>query len=351
MTGRFIQRLLYLAAAMLGVWLAARYVLPSAVPFVLGALLALGAEPGVRLLERRCHWPRLAAAGLCVSLTILLVMGLVSVIGALTVRELSRVAKMAPEMGRTVENGLAVLQDWLLTAADGAPERLRPVLIQTVLGTFQDSSRLVDQATARIPGLIGELVGTVSQGALTVGTGVLAGFLISARLDKLSTWLSAHLPPRWRNGVLPGLRRVKKTFGRWLLAQLKLMAVTWGIVGLGFGLMGVPNGLMWAALVALVDAVPVLGTGTVLVPWAIVRFLQADRLGGFSLLIIFGVSWLARSILEPRIVGKSLGIDPLVSLGAFYAGFRLWGVPGMICGPVLTALGKGLWESSRQENS
>lgn len=351
MTRGSMGRVLRWAAVGLAVWLGARYLLPGAVPFLLGAGLAALAEPGVRVLQKRFHWPRLPAAGLSVSLTLLLFMALLSLLGALAVRQLSRVAKLAPEMGRTVESGLTVLQDWLLTAADGAPERLRPVLIQTVLDSFQDGSKLVEQATDRIPAIVTELVGFLSQGALTLGTGVLAGFLISARLDKGKRWLHAHLPSRWEESILPGIRRVRKTFGKWLLAQAKLIAVTWAIVAVGFGLMGVSHGLLWAFLVALVDAVPVLGTGTVLVPWAVVRFLQADRAGGIGLLAIFGASWLARSVLEPRIVGRSLGIDPLVSLGAFYMGFKLWGVGGMICGPVLVALGKGLWESSRPENS
>lgn len=351
MTASSMGRILKWVAAGLAVWLGARYVLPCTVPFLLGAGLAALAEPGVRLLEKRFRWSRLPAAGLSVSVTLLLFMALLSLLGALAVRQLGQVAKLAPEMGRTVENGLTVLQDWLLTAADGAPERLRPVLIQTVLDSFQDSSKLVEQATERIPGVLTDLVSFLSQGALTLGTGVLAGFLISARLDKGKRWFYAHIPSRFKESILPGIHRVRKTFGKWLLAQAKLIAVTWAIVAAGFGLMGVSHGLLWAALVALVDAVPVLGTGTVLVPWAVVRFLQADRVGGLGLLAIFGVSWLARSILEPRIVGKSLGIDPLVSLGAFYMGFKLWGVGGMICGPVLVALGKGLWESSRPENS
>ena len=116
---------------------------------------------------------------------------------------------------------------------------------------------------------------------------------------------------------------------------------------LGFLLIGIPRALLWAALVALVDAVPVLGTGTVLVPWALVRFLQGDVLQGAGLLATFSVAWLVRSVLEPRIVGRSLGLDPLISLVAFYVGFKLWGIPGMILAPMAAALIKSLLDNSQ----
>lgn len=95
------------------------------------------------------------------------------------------------------------------------------------------------------------------------------------------------------------------------------------------------------------DAVPVLGTGTVLVPWSLIRFLQGDAVQGAGLLVIFALAWLLRSVLEPRIVGRSLGLDPLISLAAFYVGFQVWGIPGMILAPMAAALIKSLIDNSQ----
>ena len=331
----------------LGVVLALRYLLPVAVPFLLGGALALLAEPGVRLLHKRLHLPRTAATGLCVSLTLLLTVTVLSLLGAAAFRELGEVAKMAPAIRRTVGQGLDVLEDWLVGIADRAPDELRPVLIQTVLNTFQNGSALIEQATGKLPGAVAGVIGWLSRGALTVGTGILAGFMISARLPKLKT----ALPEQWRENLLPSLKRLKNTFGKWLQAQLKLMGITWGVVTVGFLLLRIPYAPLWAAAVALVDAVPVLGTGTVLVPWSVVSFLQADTVRGLGLLVIFAAAWLARSVLEPRWVGKSLGLDPLISLAAFYVGFKLWGVPGMILAPVAVALAKGIWDAKQFTNN
>jgi len=94
--------------------------------------------------------------------------------------------------------------------------------------------------------------------------------------------------------------------------------------------------LLWAFLIALVDAIPMLGTGTVLVPWSLLCFLQGNPVRGVGLLGLYVTAMLVRSALEPRVVGRQLGINPLLTLAALYAGFRLWGVTGMILAPIIT---------------
>lgn len=347
MSAQSVKSIVKIAAVVLALWLGVRFLLPVAVPFLLGGILALAAEPGVRLFQKKLKWRRVPAVILCVSLTLLLMLTLVSVLSAAAVRELGSVAKLAPAVGQTVGQGMAVMEDYLLTMADRAPDNIRPMLLRTVTDTFQDGSALVKQVTDRIPGVAASLISRLSQGVLAVGTGILAGFMISIRLPKIKAWIREKMPQSWREKVLPAGKRAKKTFGRWLFAQLKLMLVTWTVVALGFLLIRIPGAPLWAALVALVDAVPVLGTGTVLVPWALVRFLQGDVLQGAGLLLTFSVSWLLRSVLEPRVVGRSLGLDPLISLIAFYVGFKLWGIPGMILAPMAAALIKSLLDNSQ----
>lgn len=336
-----VKKALLLAGILLGIWVALRFLLPILLPFVLGSLLALAAEPVVRLGVRRLKLPRPAAAAAGVSLTLVLTAAAVSLVGAFLVREAAYAAQIVPDVGQTVLSGMTVLEDWLLQLTQRTPETVRPALERAVLDTFDGGSAVISQVTERIPGVLANTVGAVSRGAVTVGTGILAGFMISARLPRLQQAIQSRLPQQWYSRVLPALRRAKHTIGGWLKAQLKLMLITWGIVSVGLLLLKVPNGILWAALIALVDAVPVLGTGTVLIPWALIELLQGRYLQSAALAVILGAAWVSRSVLEPRLVGHHIGLDPLVTLGAFYVGFRLWGIPGMILAPLLTAAVKG----------
>ncbi len=352
MAAQSLKKIGIILAALLALWLSGRYLMPVALPFVIGAVVALAAEPGVALLSDRMKWRRFPAALLCVTLTLVLLATLIWLVGAAAVRELTQMARYMPRVEETVEQGMVVLEDFLITAADRAPDSLRPMLIQTVMNTFADSTALLEQAANKLPSMAAGVIGKVSKGALTVGTGILSGYMISVRLPKIRAWIHRLLPPSWAEKTLPALQRVKTTFFGWLKAQFKLMSVTWLVIAIGLTVLKIPYGFLWAVLVALVDAVPILGTGTVLIPWAIVSFLQGNGQLGGGLMAVYGIASLVRSIMEPRLVGKSLGLDPLLSLIAVYIGFRLWGFVGIVLAPVSAALiksmlGSGLFNSSQ----
>ena len=195
----------------------------------------------------------------------------------------------------------------------------------------------MEQVTQRLPGALTGVLSWLPKGTLTLFTGLLSAFMISARLPRLRKKVQSWLPSSWEEKYLPALRQLRHGLWGWLKAQLKLMLITWGIVGLGLMLLRVDYGFLWSGLIALVDAVPILGTGTVMVPWALISFLQGKFVFGIGLLGIYAVALTVRTAVEPRLVGRHLGLDPLVTLVAFYAGFTLWGFVGMLLAPVLAA--------------
>ena len=141
--------------------------------------------------------------------------------------------------------------------------------------------------------------------------------------------------PAWRQG----LRRISWSY---LKAYLLLLLLTFSALFLGFSILRVEYAFLLALLTALVDLLPVLGVGTVLVPWALILLLQRQFYTGFGLLILFFVLLLLRQIAEPRLIGKSLGIHPLLALFAGYAGWWLLGFWGLLLGPFVAVLGKTL---------
>lgn len=335
-----IQKLLIIPGILLALWLGVQYLLPFFLPFLLGGLVAVAAEPLVKPVSRRL--PRALAAGLGVSVTLMLLLGLFSLLGAVAVKELGRLANAMPDLEDTSRQGLLVLQDWLVGLAEQTPEGIRPLLTRTVLHTFDGGTALVEQATSRIPQALGAVLGWVPDGALGLGTGILSAFLISARLPRLRQALTDRLPVAVREKVLPLLRKIRQAALGWLRAQGKLMLITWGVITLGLLLLGVPYGPVWALLIAVVDAVPMLGTGIVLLPWALICLLQGQHLRALGLFLLFAVAMLLRTLLEPRLVGKHLGLDSLVTLLALYAGYRLWGFWGLLAAPMVAAVGKSL---------
>lgn len=337
MRQEILRRAALLLGSFLGVWLFARYLLPVCLPFALGLLLALTAEPAVRVCTGKFRLPRWAAAGLGVTVTLLLLLLLVGALGAVAVKELGVLAGKLPQLQAAAQTTTAQLRDLLEQAAHRAPPEVRPLVDRSVSRLFSAGSEFVEQATVRFPGTLSSILSKVPNGALTVGTAILSAFMLSARLPKLKTETSLHLPDRWRTRLLPALNQSKSALLGWLKAQLKLSAITYAIVTLGLLLLQIPLAPLWAAGVALVDAVPLLGTGAVLLPWALVCLIQREHLRSIGLLCIYGAAFLSRTILEPRLVGRHLGLDPLVTLIFLYIGYRFWGLPGMLLAPMLVA--------------
>lgn len=317
------------------VWLGLRYLLPIGMPFLLGVILAAVAEPAVRFLEKRLHLPRLAASGIGVGVTLVLLSCLLVLLTALLVREVGILANTLPDLEETAVRGLSSLESFLITLANRTPDGIRPLLYETISGLFSDSTALVDQLVRRIPGIATAILGHVPGSFLTVGTGILSGFMISVRFTQIKAWLHARLTATHLHQYLPALQRMRKAMGGWLMAQLKLSSLSFLIVLAGLLLLRIPYAPVWALFTAVVDAVPILGTGTILLPWCLISFLQGAHVQAIGLLGTYVVAMLSRTAMEPRLVGKHLGLDPLMTLIALYAGYQIWGIGGMLLAPVL----------------
>ena len=312
-----------------------RFLLPPALPFLAGLGLALAAEPLTALLCRRLNWKRGAGAFVGVTVTVLLLMGLAVLAVSLLLRQLSRLAAIAPDLEDTARQGLQTAQDWLLSLAQNAPEGMRTLLTRSVLGLFDSGGTLYTQALAQLPRIATGFLSTLTGSAFGIGTGLLAAYLFSARLPRLKDWFLRRIPERWRSRYLPTLQALRSAMGGWFRAQLMLMGVTFVILWAGFALLGIRHATVWAAITALIDAVPMLGTGLVLIPWSLVLFLRRQTVRALGMLALTGIAILSRSLLEPRLLGKQLGLDPLVTLAAMYAGFQFLGLAGLIGAPLV----------------
>jgi len=319
-----------------GAWLGLRYLLPIVLPFVLGTVFALLAEPGVRFLEKKLGLSRTAAAVVGVGGSFVMLFTLVWLVGAVAYRELTVLAAGLPAVLEQVSGTTQRLRQWALGMVDRAPESMATGLERWVTELFAGGSVLLEQAATGVLGVAGAVMGGIPGGALLVGTAVLSSFMISAQLPGLKAALRKRISREKLKKWLDMVLRFKATAGGWLKAQCKLSAITFLIVLCGFLLLRVSNPVFWALVTALVDAVPMLGTGIVLIPWAVISLVIGERVLALGLLGVYVTAMLTRSALEPKLVGRQLGMNPLLTLMALYAGYRLWGVTGMILAPILT---------------
>ena len=340
--GHISKRILTIAGAAALLWFFISYLLEPTLPFLLGLALALLAEPAVGFLQQQLRLPRFAAVGIGLTGSLVLGLSLLILLCSFLIKELGILAGILPDLEQSARAGLQTLEDWLLGLAAGTPEGVRPLLTRTVLSLSGSGSSLMNQALGQLPRLATAVLGQVSSGLVGIGTGLLAAFLISARLPQLRQWFRQKLPDRWKNRYLPALKKVRHASFCWLKAQIKLSAVTFCIVTAGLMLLRVAYAPIWAFGIALVDAVPLLGTGIILLPWSLISLVQGNNLLAIGLLATYGAASICRTLWEPRLLGKQLGLDPLVTLMALYFGYQAWGILGMIFSPLLAVTAIGL---------
>ena len=318
-------------------FLAVRFLVPVLLPFAVGWLAARAVQRPARRVARLMRLPQKGIA-------VVLMLGALTVL-ALLVGYGSRrlflelkhfLERLLEENGGfygAVENGLLFLRGQLQRLNGGREpgemgQRMEEMLIRV-------AGDLLSSLSAGLSGLAGKLLASLPEvlliGVITVVSGVyfcLEGEEIGGRLGAmLPQGLQARLP-QWK-------KRMGDLLRHYLKAYLLLLLMTLGALLLGFAILGVPYPLLMATLTALVDLLPVLGVGAVLVPWAILLFLQKEVATGAGLLILYGVMLILRQIAEPRLLGKSLGVHPLLALFAGFAGLHLFGIAGMILGPMV----------------
>ncbi len=316
-----------------GVLLAMRYVFPIVLPFLLGLFIAMISAPGVRFLQERIHLPRALACFLAVTLELVLLFGLMWLLFALGYRELTAIAKGIPDMVQQLTDHVAFVRSWMLDWVHQLPPGLSAALDHTVTEFFTGGSILLEKGASGALSLIGVLLGGIPGGAILVGTAVISGYMIAVQLPVMQKrLLSSNF---WKKQLSPVVLRLKETVGCWLKAQVKLSGITLGIVAVGLLILRTKYSILWAFVIALVDAVPMLGTGTILIPWALICLIQGETVRAIGLVGVYVTAMLMRSAMEPKLVGKQLGLNPLLTLVALYAGYRLWGVMGMILAPIL----------------
>jgi len=331
------------------VWLSIRFFLPLFFPFVLGTVLALSAEPMVSFLHKKLRVPRAVSSGIGVSMAFGLLSMLLLSLCAFLIRELGSLANVLPDLGQTAKNSFSLIRSWLLQLSSHSPESLQPLLQQNVNDFFSDGTALLDKGIGYLLGLAGSLLSHIPDSALGLGTAVISAFLISAKLPRIRRWIRRQLPKEWLSSLADAGRRSRRVLGAWFTAQCKLTAVSFVILFLGLVVLSIPYALLWALIICLVDAFPVLGTGTILLPWSLACLLQQDVPRAIGLASTYVAVTLTRSLLEPRFLGRHLGLDPLVTLIALYTGFRLWGIGGMILAPVLIVITLQLAGSRKPE--
>ena len=323
-----LSSFLIAGAILLGIaYLVIRYLLPALLPFLLAWGLALLLRPLCARLAKKSRLPYRLVSILVLLFSLLAAFGLLFLIGSRLIGELrAAIGALSggdmPFLDRLV--GLFAGSD----AAGGT--------LDVLVGTLVD--RVADALLSALPPLVGGLVLSLPSALLFLLVSVVAAFYFSLDLARVHAAVRRLLPPSVAS-ALSSLRADALRLGLgYLRSYLILAGMILLLMLIGLSILGVRYALLLSIVLAAVDILPVLGIGVVLVPWGIVAMALGDTTLGIGLLILFATAEILRQVIEPRLLGAALGVHPLLSLFSLYLGARLFGLFGLVLGPVIAVL-------------
>ena len=309
-------------------------------PFVLALIFAWMLNPGVRWLQRKTGISRKAVSLVLVILVFAVIGGVLFGLGWIAVDQVRSLFDNQQSVLDELLDGIVrvvnSLEGWLTGLGGIVPKGVLTTsgdLINAIMDWVQglDLPGWLTEMAGQAPSMAANLSGF----AVALVVFMMASYFITGDYPRLRFELTDRVPMVSRDFFRSVKNIFMSAFGGYIKSQLILSAGVFLILAVGFLFMGQPYGLLLAFALAVLDFIPIIGAGTVMVPWAVVDMVLAQYGEAAALMAVWGVIVLFRRFAEPKILGDQTGLSPILSLVGIYAGMKLGGVLGMVVGPLL----------------
>jgi sporulation integral membrane protein YtvI len=337
----FIIFVIYIILILLLVYVSIKYLLPLLMPFVLGMVIAAIFRRLIDSIRDRFHIKRTF-----VSITILIifygVLGfLISLTGFKIFNYLLDLVYSLPDLYKNqIVPAIEAVSDNLIHRFPGIENYAQDFLNNINNSIFDFIKTASSKVLSGITGFAGHLPSLLIKLIFTI----VASFFFTVDYYNISSFILRQFNGDRREMII----RLKKdgigTLGKFIRAYSAIISITFIELSIGFLILGIPNPFFLGLLVAIVDILPILGTGAILLPWSIISLIMGNMKIGIGMLILYIIITAVRQTIEPKIVGKQIGLHPIVTLLLMFVGAQLMGVLGLLLLPIIATIIKSLEE-------
>lgn len=331
------RKAIILIVGALIIYIVFRYLLPYVLPFFCAYFIAKLLEPCVSFLFEKWKIPKSIAAFVSLLLFITVVGKGIYYLGKILIQQIGHLIEMLPEYQEMLCENMQVICHY----CDG--------LMQMKEGTLWEgaSVKIIKSADA----IQNKFFGVLTQGTwemvknmaglfATLGIMLIFVFML---LKDMEDYQKAYEHSMFYQEIHMLGKPLSKAGVAYLKTQSILILLIGCICTVGLYILKSEYALLFGIGIAVFDAFPVLGSGLILVPWALAKLLSKDLVGAIILLTLYLLCQCIRQFMEPKLLGDGIGINPAMTLGAIYVGIRLFGILGVILGPVAVVILKTLW--------
>ncbi|MCL2672089.1 MAG: sporulation integral membrane protein YtvI [Clostridiales bacterium] len=328
---KVLLRTLYILLLCAAVYVVFKYAIPILMPFLLALCIGLLVRPIARFCKRRLKIPQKLAAVLLVTIFLAGIAALCLWVGTqafdfawdLGNTHKDKVIEFIRDLGGNIKKAVA---EWNPDAV---------AFVDPVMDSLQDSVSSV------LSGIVNGILGMATRlpmVLLQILFFIIASYFFALDFDALRNMLAAALTAERYEKLQVFKTAFSKTIGRYVRSYSFILLMTFAELLVGFLIIGVENFALLAMAIALFDILPVVGSGTILLPWAAIALIQGDTMRGINLIVMYLIITVIRQFVEPRVIGKQVGLHPILTLVSIYVGMRLFGGIGLFGLPVLLAV-------------
>ena len=336
---RFLVNIAFWVVILALIYLVFKYVINLVMPFFLALIFAAVMHPVVRFLHRKLHFPNGLAGVLVTILFYLIIVGLVLLLFLRLTSRLGDLFALLPDLYTdTLEPSLEALFERLQDLAATYNLDIEDALETAAPQILSAAGNAVTGISGKVVGWVSSLVTKLPGFLVALVICVVATFFMSVDYDRMMSVLLRLFPERAQNVVRSIGTTFREVIGQYGRSYALILGITFGELLLGLVCLRVKKFFTISLIIAILDIFPVLGTGAVLIPWAIICFIQGRVGMGIGLLVIYTVITVVRQVIEPKIVGKHVGLHPLITLICMFVGTSLFGVIGLFGLPIMMAI-------------
>ena len=346
---KILRKVINIVLIILGIYLGIKLAI-FYMPFLVAFVISLIIEPAIRFFMNKTKLSRKTS-----SIVIFIIVFSI-IIGAVTWAIISLISEST--------NLLQMLNLYISKAYTQVQESISKISVEKlsvskdIINMFQNTSqeiivKISNWMTQFLTNLI-EIITSIPAIAIYVVITIMSLYFMCTDKIYMLDLLEHHMPQKWIRKLGKHIREITFSLGGYLKAEATLILISFIISVIGLYLlkiigMDIKYPLLIALAIGFVDALPILGSGTVMVPWAIISALNGDLKLGISIIVLWIIMSVARQFLEPKIVSGKIGIHPIFTLIAMYTGFKLIGVMGMLVGPIVLIILKSIFAKEIDE--
>ncbi len=340
---RVIVNIIYWALIIAVVYMVFKYLIVLVWPFLLAFVFSWILRPVIRMMTEKWHMRYNLSAVICLILFFLVVGGVVTAITAKIVSSASSAVSTIPSLYTdtiepALERGLAGVED---LAQKVSPD-IYAMLDSSLSNIVSSISSAVAQFAARAVTVISGWVTKLPSRLLSAVICVISTVFMTMDFPRMTAFVLRQIPDKTKRIITETMDSLKSVIVRFGRGYIIIMGITFAEIFLGLLAIRQENAVLIALAIAVFDIFPIVGAGMVLAPWAIVTLLGGSYAKGLGLLALWIIVIIVRQIIEPKIVGRSVGLHPLVTLMSMFIGTKLFGGIGLFGLPITCAIVKSL---------